>query len=523
MRRSVPTRHRRPAPLLAATVFGIASTVACGAAAAPAVPLVGSDTPLLDAALHEALLGAGIRPALREDLQRPVDPRLLRIETLGLEASGLFRGQRHEARSADEVQALSRKLKPGDQLILIGSNWKDASFTFGGEGTWEQPILIRADPSAAPFSGVSGVTFFGCHLVIMNLTFRNGLITPAVSDISPDEAPNPNGPVADSLEDVIRLGAGDDRPADYCIVNRLTLDNVNSARAADWPRIITRYLRINGHDNTVANSTFAHLKHYGEVIATGEPPSTVPQRLHVLNSRFIDRPVLDGDPCPYRYKMIQIGWGQLKAAPAGSLIQGNLFEDCASHVELISIKASDVFVRNNRFVRCPGAVVIRMGDRALIQANLFDGEGRPGTGGLRVSGRDHAIIGNTFARLHPTENHWMYPPPAAPHRYLAWTLSLVASDAEVSGTRNEFGEGGYGRAQDILIAHNRFDRNSGRFAFGSAPPSRSPRQFLPRNIRIEHNSFSGDGKGDRLFDYLAPDPDGAMASTISVYNNGFLP
>jgi DNA repair protein RadC len=31
--------------------------------------------------------------------------------------------------------------------------------------------------------------------------------------------------------------------------------------------------------------------------------------------------------------------------------------------------------------------------------------------GIRIL--DHVIIGNTFARLRPTESHYMYPPPAA--------------------------------------------------------------------------------------------------------------
>ncbi|MBK8092523.1 MAG: hypothetical protein IPK32_11230 [Verrucomicrobiaceae bacterium] len=58
---------------------------------------------------------------LRLDLQRPIDPRLAKIE------SGDFgSGQVHVARAAVEVRALSGKLKPGDQLVLSGTAWKDA-------------------------------------------------------------------------------------------------------------------------------------------------------------------------------------------------------------------------------------------------------------------------------------------------------------------------------------------------------------------------------------------------------------
>jgi hypothetical protein len=474
---------------------------------------------LLDESLREVLRSAGIRPALREDLQRPVDPRLLRIETWGIEGSGLFRGKRHVARRARDVQELSMQLAPGDQLVLTGADWTDAQFVFGGEGTWEAPILVWADPACAPFSGRSAVAFFGRNLVIMDLTFRGGEVVDAVPAASAEEPPGTNGPVTGGIANLVRVGAGPDRPAHHCIVNRLTVDNVNSSKPADWPRIITRYLLLNGHDNTVANSTFAHLKHYGDVIATGELPSATPQRLHLLNNRFTDRPRLDDDPCPYRYKIIQIGWHDLRAASAGSLIQGNLFEDCASHVELVSIKASDVFMRNNRFVRCPGAVTIRMGDRALIQDNVFDGEGRDGTGGVRLAGRDHAIIGNTFARLRPHAASQMRPPPNPPTPYLAWVLGVVAGDYEISG----FTTNAYGRATNILISHNRFAQCTGRIAMGSPTPSLSPTQLLPRNVRIEHNTFGGDRKGEALFDFVAADPSGGLLAEIFTYNNHFTP
>ena len=48
----------------------------------------------LDGSLHAILAAAGMQNPLREDRQRPVDPRLGKIEAVGAEASGLFRGGR---------------------------------------------------------------------------------------------------------------------------------------------------------------------------------------------------------------------------------------------------------------------------------------------------------------------------------------------------------------------------------------------------------------------------------------------
>jgi len=93
-----------------------------------------------DEALDEALKSAKWKSALHLGLQRPVDPRVTKIE------SGEFGGgDVHLARSPAEVRALSGKLRPGDQLLLAGAAWKDARFTFEGRGTAEAPVVIRPE------------------------------------------------------------------------------------------------------------------------------------------------------------------------------------------------------------------------------------------------------------------------------------------------------------------------------------------------------------------------------------------
>jgi hypothetical protein len=99
-------------------------------------------------------------------------------------------------------------------------------------------------------------------------------------------------------------------------------------------------------------------------------PTSGLQRLHVLNNRFINRPKLDNQN---GYEIIQIGWSGEKARSAGSLIQGNTFENCDGEDEIITVKASDVVVRGNTFLGCQGALSLRHADRVLVQENVFDG------------------------------------------------------------------------------------------------------------------------------------------------------
>lgn len=435
-----------------------------------------------DAALGETLVAAGMNNPLHLELQRPVDPRLLRMEAKGIERCGLFNGSVYVARNAAEVRAFSGKLNPGDQLVLAGSDWKNARFTFAGCGTEDAPILIRpAAPGSVVFSGASEVGFHGSHLVITGLEFRNVAVTKKGTTL-------------------FHLGTGREKPADHCIVHRITIENCNSPDRADWPNVRMWYMSVRGPDNTVADSTFAGLQNYGQMLAAQDLPTNGLQRLHILNNRFVNRPKLDDQN---GYEIIQLGWSGEKAKSAASLIQGNTFENCDGEDEIITVKASDVVVRGNTFLGCKGALSLRHTDRTLVQGNVFDGNGRTNTGGVRLCGADHIVIGNTFRNL------------KKPNNYYYWTLSMMTADVERSGQSD-----GYGRSMNYLIARNRFEHNDRRIAVGIYPRPQYP--LLPRNIRVIGNVFTGTNDTNP-FDYVAPDPTGALSKELHVSDNQFQP
>ncbi len=444
--------------------------------------LAEADAADFDTSLRQALAAAGMTNPLRLELQRPVDGRLVKMEAQGVESCGLFKGAVHVARSAVEVRVLSGKLKPGDQLVLAGGEWKDARLSFGGAGTEDAPILIRPEkPGSVVFSGAAEVAFHGSHLVITGLEFKDATVTRKGTTI-------------------FRLGSGKEKPADNCIVNRIKIENCNSPDRADWPRVRAFYMSINGSGNTIANSTFADMRNFGQMIAAQDLPPTGLQRLHILNNRFINRPKLDDQN---GYEIIQMGWSGEKARSAGSLIQGNLFQNCDGENETITVKASDVFVRSNTFAGCQGVLCLRESDRALVQDNIFDGKGRPNTGGVRIAGADHVIIGNTFRNL------------KAPGSYYYWPISMMCADVETSGASV-----GYGRVKNILIARNRFERNDHRIAAGIYPRPEYP--LLPRDIRVRDNVFTGT-QATSPFDYITPDPTGELEKSLRVSGNQFLP
>ncbi len=423
--------------------------------------------------------------SIHAEFQRPVDARLLQMEEQGLDGCKLFSGKVHVARSSKEVQALSGQLEPGDQLVLSGADWKDARFTFSGRGTEASPILIRPEVSGqVVFRGDSSVTFDGAHLVIVGLEFKDVAVTRPGSVI-------------------FRLGNGKDKPANHCIVNRIRIDNCNSPDPADRPRVRMWYMSIRGRDNTIANSTFSNLKNFGQMLAAQELPPDELQRLHILNNHFVNRPYLDEQN---GYEIIQIGWSGERARSAGSLIEGNVFENCDGECEIITLKASDIVVRRNTFAACQGVLCLRSANRVLVEGNIFDGKGRPNTGGVRVQGSDHIIIENEFRNL------------KKPSSYYYWPVSLMAASAENYGDHGDVQ--GYGRAKNILIARNRFDENDARIAAGIYPRPEYP--LLPRDIQVKDNVFRSIEAATSAFDYVAPDSTGALPKNLHESGNQFL-
>lgn len=444
-------------------------------------PIAALQAASADEQLAAALQAAKWKSALRLDLQRPIDPRLAKIEAGDFEHCDLFRGKVHLVRSASEAVRLSGKLAPGDQLVLAGDAWKDARLTFEGHGTADAPILIRPEkPGGIVFTGESSARFHGEHLIVHDLAFR-------------DVTPSQNNAV------IFAVGNGEAKPADHCLFNRIRIENCGSANPADRPKLKLWLMSMRGSGNTVANCTFRGLKNIGQMLGAAELPKNGLQQLHVLNNHFSDRPYLDNQN---GYEVLQIGWSGVRAAPTGSLIQGNTFERCDGENELITLKASDIVVRENRFIASQGVLCLRTARRVLVQDNVFDGQGRENTGGVRLQGDGHIVIGNTFRDL------------KRPKDYYAWPISLMAADVETYGTTDQLG--GYGRARDILIYRNRFERCDKRIAAGIYARKEYP--LLPQNIVVSGNAFVGSTAAS-AFDFIANDASSELAKELHESGN----
>ena len=142
---------------------------------------------------------------------------------------------------------------------------------------------------------------------------------------------------------------------------------------------------------------------------------------------------------------IRVGWSAMSLSSGFTTVEHNLFEECDGDPEIVSIKTSDATVRYNTFRRSQGTLSVRHGDRTLVEGNVFQGEGREGTGGIRFYGDDHVIVNNVMTGL-----------------------TGARFDAPLAVTN---GDADYGSTSDLT------------------------RHFTPQRARIAHNTLVGNAHG----------------------------
>jgi hypothetical protein len=94
---------------------------------------------------------------------------------------------------------------------------------------------------------------------------------------------------------------------------------------------------------------------------------------------------------------VRLGWSDISFSSGFTVFEYNLLDECDGDPEVVSVKASDMTIRYNTVRRSQGVVSLRHGDRNSLYGNIILGEGRKGTGGIRVYGIDNRVFNNYIA------------------------------------------------------------------------------------------------------------------------------
>ncbi len=247
------------------------------------------------------------------------------------------------------------------------------------------------------------------------------------------------------------------------------------------------------HHNRIDHNTFRDKHQLGNFI-TIDGGDNVSQHDRIDHNYFYNI----GPRHDNEMEAIRVGWSQLSLTDGFTLIEYNLFEDCDGDPEIISIKSCKDTVRYNTIRSSQGTVSLRHGDGSVVHDNYFLGEGKVGTGGVRIYARNHKIYNNYFEGL--TGYRW----DAA--------ITLTNGDTDTGSLSAHW------RVDNATIAHNTLVNNYSNIEIGYGRGDNSWTRE-PRNVTMVNNLVIG-GQGD-LIEIINQPNNFTWEGNIMYPQNGF--
>ena len=318
----------------------------------------------------------------------------------------------------DQVARTLTEAKPGDRIVIQNGHYADQELKWLGHGSEQAPIRILCEePGGVVIGGGSMLRLAGEWVEIEGLHFVGGYA--------------PKGSVVE-----FRSGK---EVANHCRLTNCVIDNYNP----ELRETTYSYVALYGRHNRVDHCSFLRKYNLGVTLYVILTEERSQQNYHrVDHNHFGPRPVYGSNGA----ETIRVGTSQQAHTSSFTLIEENLFERCNGEVEVVSIKSGDNTIRKNRFWECEGVLALRHGDRNRVEENIFVGNGKRNTGGIRVVNADHRIVGNRLyglagGRFFSALALMNAVPNSLPNRYVQVERVTISENLFVDCAHIEFGTG----------------------------------------------------------------------------------
>ncbi|NBH05088.1 polysaccharide lyase 6 family protein [Amycolatopsis sp. SID8362] len=253
--------------------------------------------------------------------------------------------------SLSALQSALDKANPGDTITLAdGSYAASSTLSIKRSGTASAPVTVAAEHTGQATITGSKTFAFGSgvsNVVLRGFKFRNGA---ALS---------------------VPAGASN---------NRLTRNDFQLTTGGNW-------VTVSGDDTVVDRNVFQNRTTQGVFLQILGPSGAMAKHVHVHHNYFYNHQFTGSNGG----ESIRLGLSDRQSYSANALIENNLFEKANGDIEAISVKSSDNVVRYNTIRDSKGYIVLRHGNRSLVEGNLLFGSG------IRFHGNDHKVVGNYVA------------------------------------------------------------------------------------------------------------------------------
>ncbi len=341
-----------------------------------------------------------------------------------------------------ELKSANDRAKPGDHIILKNGNWENISIQLTCNGTSQKPILVKSEiRGKVIITGLSNLRIGGNWITIDGLTFTEGY-----------------SPVGNAWEFSTNKQVANNCRITNCLLK--SFNNPNRMKENYW-------VALYGNNNRIDHNNFIDKTNLGVLMAIILDDDRSRLNNHSIDSNYFGYRKPLGSNAG---EIIRIGVSEHCTFYSNTKVENNLFEHCDGETEIISIKSCGNLVRNNVFKECQGAVVLRHGNNNTIESNLFLGNGKEGTGGVRVINEGNWIVNNYFSNC----------------KGEGFRSPLAIMNGVFNSPPNR-----YLPVRDGVIANNTFSNCT---PFSICEGSDAERSVAPKNVYIFNNLFYSDKK-----------------------------
>lgn len=335
----------------------------------------------------------------------------------------------------EELTEILKEIEAGDVITLKNGVWKDVEIKFYGIGTEKKPIVLRAEtPGQVFLEGTSSLKLGGTHLIVDGFYFKNGFTDKAV----------------------IRYKVNDEKIAYHSTVTNCVIEDYSNPDRDSK----NHWVEVYGQNNSFDHNYLSGKTNQGptlRVYLNGN--ENINTHHQIVDNHFGPRPRKGGP----RAETLQIGDSYTSMTPAYVNVARNYFERCNGEVEIISSKSNFNTFRNNVFFESEGSLVLRHGNYATVDGNVFIGnENSKFIGGIRVINTGHWITNNYFYKLKGEE----------------FRAPIAVMNGIPKSPQNR-----YNQVTDVVIAHNSFIENKTPLHFGVGANLSQAEVLPPSEIR----------------------------------------
>ena len=318
-----------------------------------------------------------------------------------------------------EYFAAEKKVEAGDVITLANGVWNDFEITFSGAGTKEQPITLTAeDPGKVILSGQSNLRIGGKYMVVSGLVFKDGF--------------SPTGEIVSFRRSSTDL-------ASHSRVTNVVIDRFSKPDRFEADLWVGMY----GKHNRFDHNHVAGKSNKGVTFAVRLTTPESQQNFHRIDHNYFGpRQTLGSNGG----ETLRIGTSHFADTNSNTTVENNYFDRTDGEVEIISSKSGKNILRGNVFFESSGTLTLRHGDGNLVEKNVFIGNGKDHTGGIRVINRDQIVRDNYMEGLRgdgfASALTIMNGVPNSPaNRYVEVENATIENNSVVDSARITFGAG----------------------------------------------------------------------------------